>query len=173
MAGRKHSGPDGLSRRPSDSDTEDDNESVEGCIDNDLGINAVETFPHNSTPAPAPKQNTVVKLFVASLATPPTEQYDEHHLRVIQFLQTLQISTEIPRNKEKSFRIEATKYHIIARELFHRGKQGKPSMWVLCSKTRQNENSMTNLATAVETELLKRFSSAIGREIYIGTSNPM
>src|SRR4029077_6786571 len=39
VAGRKHSGPDGLSRRPSDSDEEDDNESVEDCIDNNLEIN--------------------------------------------------------------------------------------------------------------------------------------
>ena len=53
IAGRKHSGPDGLSRRPSDSDVEDDNDSVEECIDDDLGINAISVqFP----PAPAPNE---------------------------------------------------------------------------------------------------------------------
>ena len=41
MAGRKHSGPDGLSRRPSHLDEEDDNDSVEECIDDNLGINTI------------------------------------------------------------------------------------------------------------------------------------
>ena len=40
--GRKHSGPDGLSPRPADSDDDDDDcDSVEDCVDADLRVNYV------------------------------------------------------------------------------------------------------------------------------------
>ena len=45
IPGRKHCGLDGLSRRSSDSDVEDDNDSVEECIDDDLGINTISSVP--------------------------------------------------------------------------------------------------------------------------------
>ena len=39
---RKHSGPESLSRRPADSDDDDDDcDSVEDCVDADLGVNYV------------------------------------------------------------------------------------------------------------------------------------
>ena len=78
VAGRKHSGPDGLSKRPSDSDEEDDNDSVEECIYDDLGINTISV---ESPSAPAPN-----KLFNVM---PQDGEHDEHHLSIICFLQTL------------------------------------------------------------------------------------
>ena len=47
VVGRKHSGPDGLSRRPPNDgeEEEDDYDSVEECVNLDLEINAVEVFP--------------------------------------------------------------------------------------------------------------------------------
>ena len=84
VAGRKHSGPDGLSRRLSDSDEEDDNDSVEECIDDDLHINAISV---KSPSAPAPNE-----LFNVM---PDDGEYDEHHLSIIRFLQTLQIPPSI------------------------------------------------------------------------------
>ena len=38
---RKHSGPDGLSRRPADTDDDDDCDSVEDCVNAYLGVNYV------------------------------------------------------------------------------------------------------------------------------------
>ena len=51
VPGRQHSGPDGLSRRPNDDDddNDDDYESVEECIDSDLGVNLV-AIARASTP---------------------------------------------------------------------------------------------------------------------------
>ena len=47
MAGRKHSGPDGLARRPPNDgeEEEDDYDSVEESVNFDLEINSVEVFP--------------------------------------------------------------------------------------------------------------------------------
>ena len=102
VAGRKHSGPDGLSRRSSDSDEEDDNDSVEECIDDHLGINAI-SVKSPSSPVPNELFNVI----------PHDGEYDEHHLSIIRFLQTLQIPPSIRADKERRFRIEATKYHIV------------------------------------------------------------
>ena len=41
--GRKHSGPDGLSRRPADDDDNDNCDSVKDCVNVDLGINDVSS----------------------------------------------------------------------------------------------------------------------------------
>ena len=126
VAGRKHSGPDGLSRRLSDSDEEDDNDSVEECIDNDLHINAISV---KSPSAPAPNE-----LFNVM---PDDGEYDEHHLSIIRFLQTLHIPPSIQADKERNFRIEATKYHIAQGILFCSGKIGKASLKVICREDRK------------------------------------
>ena len=126
VAGRKHSVPDGLSRRPGDSDEEDDNDSLEECIDDDLGINVISAkFPS----APAPKESFNVM--------PHDGEYDEHHLSIIHFLQTLQIPPSIQADKERKFLMEATKYHIVRGILFRRGKVGKPSLRVICQEDRK------------------------------------
>ena len=128
VAGRKHSGPDGLSRRPSDSDEEDDNDSVEECIDDDLGINTISvTVKSPSAPAPNELFNVM----------PHDGEYDEHHLSIIHFLQTLQIPPSIQADRERKFRMEATKYHIVRGILFRRGKVGKPSLRVICQEDRK------------------------------------
>ena len=84
VAGRKHSGPNGLSRRSSDSDEEDDNDSVEEYIDDHLGINAI-SVKSPSSPVPNELFNVI----------PHDGEYDEHHLSIIRFLQTLQIPPSI------------------------------------------------------------------------------
>ena len=126
VAGRKHSGPVGLSRRPSDSDEEDDNDSVEECIYDDLGINTISV---KSPPAPAPN-----KLFNVM---PQDGEYDEHHLSIICFLQTLQVPPSIWADRECKFRIDATKYHIARGILFRREKIGKPSLRVTYREDRK------------------------------------
>ena len=120
------------------------NNSVENCIDNDLEINSVNTTcgttpPYKITSAPALKEITVVDNIVASLTK---EEYDEYHLRIAQFLQTLQTPIEIPRNNEKSFHMEATKYHLVQAELFRQGTRGRPSMRAICGESRQFEIMM-------------------------------
>ena len=120
VAGRKHSGPDDLSRRPSDSDEEDDNDIVEECIYDDLGINTISV---KSPSAPPPN-----KLFNVM---PQDGEYDEHHLSIICFLQTLQVPPSIWADRERKFRIEATEYHIARGILFRREKIGKPSLRVI------------------------------------------
>ena len=74
---------------------------MEDCVDDDLGINAICV---ESPSAPTPKE-----LFNVM---PHDGEYDEHHLSIIRFLQTLQIPPSIRADKERRFRIEATKYHI-------------------------------------------------------------
>ena len=128
VAGQKHSGPDGLSRRPSDSDEEYHNESVEECIDDDLGINIISVTV-KSPLAPAPNE-----LFNVM---PHDGEYDEHHISIIRFLQTLQIPPCIRADRERKFRIEATKYHLARGILFLRGKVGKPSLRVICREDRK------------------------------------
>ena len=123
VAGQKHSGPDALSRRLCDLDEEDDNDSVEECIDDDLGIYVISA---KFSSAPAPK-----KLFNVM---PHDGEYDEHHVSIIHFLQTLQIPPYIQADRERKFRMEATKYHIVRGILFRCGKVGKPSLRVICQE---------------------------------------
>ena len=127
VVGRKHCCLDCLSRRASDSDVEDDNDSVEECIDDDLVINAISVqFP------PGLAANEIF------CVTPhDNSEYDDHHLSIIHFLQTLQIPPSIQAGKEHKFRIEATKYQIVRGALFRRGKNGKPSQRVICQEDRK------------------------------------
>ena len=85
VVGREHCCLDCLSRRASDSDVEDDNDSVEECIDDDLVINAISVqFP------PGLAANEIF------CVTPhDNSEYDDHHLSIIHFLQTLQIPPSI------------------------------------------------------------------------------
>ena len=128
VARRQHSGPDGLSRRPSDSDEEDDNDSVEECINDNLGINTISVTV-KSPLAPAPNE-----LFNVM---PNDGEYDEHHLTIIRFLQTLQIPPSIQADTGRKFRMEATKYQIAREILFCREKVGKPALRVICREDRQ------------------------------------
>ena len=95
---RQHSGPDRLSCRPNDEDGDDDDdyESVEEYIDSDLGVNHV-VIARASTPE---RINMATELEIADLA-----QYDEHHHKIIRFLQTMQVPTDIPVSKDRHFRI--------------------------------------------------------------------
>ena len=71
------------------------------CIDDDLGINAISV-----------KSPSALALNELFNAMSHDGEYDEHHLSIIRFLQTLQIPPSIQADKERKFRIEATKYHI-------------------------------------------------------------
>ena len=126
VARRKHSSPDSQSRSPSDSDEEGDNDSVEECIEDDLGIIAISV---KSPWVLAPNE-----LFNVM---PQDGEYDEHHLSMIPLLQTLQIPPSIQADKERKFRIEATKYYIARELLFGHGKIGKPSLRVICREDRK------------------------------------
>ena len=45
-------------------------------------------------------------------------QYDNSQLKIIPYLQTLSVPQEVPTGKERIFRVEATKYHIVSEVLF-------------------------------------------------------
>ena len=135
IAGRKHSGPDGLSRRPSGeegNDSDNDNDSVEECVDADLDINLVEeirdnscgnllrrrggakptqpwptsTLPRNPAPAFVAKESHVNLLRRRGGVT--ITQTSDLQLQIMHFLQTLQLPAGVPSAKEQYFRMEAT-----------------------------------------------------------------
>ena len=71
--------------------------------------------------------NVATEFEIADLA-----QYDEHYHKIIRFLQTLQVPTDIPVSTDRHFRIEATKYHIVDGVLFRRNTKGRMSRKVIC-----------------------------------------
>ena len=187
VPGRQHSEPDSLSRRPNDDDGDDDDDydSMEEGIDYDLGVNHVviarastpERFSLNrgkkclgqdsvgeghfaSARASTPERiNLATELEIADLA-----QYDEHYHKIIRFLQTMQVPTDIPVSKDCHFRIEATKYHIVDGVLFRRNTKGRMSRKVICHENDKkailkalHEESGHRGRDGTATKILKRY----------------
>ena len=165
VPGRKHSGPDGLSRWPADDDDDDDCDSVEDCVDADLGVNSVNSVGKLGRQLPirfCVEDSCVETGCVEKLGQRPPmrvnvaeidiqiaymEEYDEHHHRVIWFLQTLQVPAEIAEGKERHFRKAATQYHIAEGMLFRRNTRGRVSRKVIC-----RENDKKAIMTALYEE---------------------
>ena len=87
-------------------------------------------------------------------------QYDNPHLKIFQYLQTLMVPQEVPIGKEQMFRVEATKYHIISGVLFRRNKGGKPSRRVIC-----HEKDKKAILTALNNEGGNRGKDAIVKKV--------
>ena len=58
--------------------------------------------------------NVAANTVVSELEIADLTQYDEHHHKIIRFLQTLQVPTEVPEGKARHFRKEATQYLIVS-----------------------------------------------------------
>jgi transposase InsO family protein len=75
---------------------------------------------------------TVIPTILPALDIADLSQYDDHHRRVIEFLQTLRIPAGIAPGRERFFRLDATQYHVVGGELMRRNTKKKPSRRVIC-----------------------------------------
>ena len=85
----------------------------------------------------APKQNgveiekirscTVIPIILLALEIADLSQYDKHHRRIIEYLQTLRIPASIALGIECFFRLDSTQYHAVGGELMRQNTKKKPS----------------------------------------------
>ena len=167
------------------------------CIDSDLEVNHVviarastpKRFSLNEGKKCLGQDSVSVNCVTTARASMPerisvaTEmeitdpvQYDEHHHKIIQFLQTIQVPIDIFVGKDCHVRIEATEYHVVDGVLFRRNTKGRMSRKVIC-----HENDKKAILKALHEEsghrgrdgTAKRYSGGTGGGMCIKTQKNM
>ena len=104
--------------------------------------------------------NVAANSVVSELEIADLTQYDEHYHKIIRFLQTLQVPTEVPEKKARHFRKEATQYNVADRVLYRRNTKNRVSRKVI-----YHENVKMAILKALHEESGHRGRDGTAKEI--------